>query len=248
MLLIHLIQGSGSGCVKVDAVRQPVTDSGIIAVPTVLRWGRVHPSNPLVMSQQHLHFVLLDASVSMRNCHDDTLSTLNEQIGSLRTIQSEHPDQDVRFSICDFSDDFRMWFGPKTIGEIHDIRSDQYVLRGNTALWDGLGTLITRTIDKVGEDAPARGISISIMVLTDGFENASRVFSSGALRLLIDNLTQKGWEFRFIGADIDPMAVSRDLGFDARRTRRFSKRDIRKSNAYMRDEVREMIRRKKGMI
>ena len=234
--------------VKVDVVRFPVPDSGIIAVSTVLRWDRIHPPNPPVMSQQHLHFVLLDASVSMRNCYDDTLSTLNEQIGSLRTIQSEHPDQDVRFSICDFSDDFRMWFGPKSIGEIHDIRSDQYVLRGNTALWDGLGTLITRTIDKVGEDAPARGISISIMVLTDGFENASRVFSSGALRLLIDNLTQKGWEFRFIGADIDPMAVSRDLGFDARRTRRFSKRDIRMSDAYMRDEVREMIRRKKGMI
>ena len=200
------------------------------------------------MSQQHLHFVLLDASASMRDCYNGTLSTLNEQIASLRTIQSEHPDQDVRFSICDFSDDFRMWFGPKSIGEIHDIRPDQYVLRGNTALWDGLGTLITRTIDKVGEDAPAKGTSISIMTLTDGHENASRVFSSGALRLIIDNLTQKGWEFRFIGADIDPMAVSRDLGFDARRTRRFSKKDIRLSDAYMRDEVREMIRRKKGMI
>ena len=185
------------------------------------------------MSEKHIHHVLLDASGSMQSCYDSTLSTLNEQIVSLRTVQKDHPDQDVRFSISDFSDDYRMWFGPKPIGDIHDIRDDQYQLRGCTALWDGLGTLITRTVDHVGEDAPAKGTSVSIMVLTDGYENASRVFSPGALRALIDRLTQKGWEFRFIGADIDPLAVTRDLGIDAGRTVRFSKEHLDHSSDYM---------------
>jgi hypothetical protein len=198
------------------------------------------------MSQQpHIHHVLLDAAGSMQSCHDATLAALNGQIASLRSVQAEHPDQDVRFSISDFSDDYRMWFGPKSIGEIHDISEEQYQLRGSTALWDGLGTLITRTVDHIGEDAPSKGTSVSIMILTDGFENASRIFSPGALRLLIDNLTAKGWEFRFMGADIDPLAVSRDLGFDARRTRHFSKRAMHEVDGYMASEVRSYLNAKK---
>lgn len=200
------------------------------------------------MSEKHIHHVLLDASGSMQSCYDSTLSTLNEQIVSLRTVQQDHPDQDIRFSISDFSDDYRMWFGPKPIGDIRNIRDDQYQLRGCTALWDGLGTLITRTVDHVGEDAPAKGTSVSIMVLSDGYENASRIFTAGALRLLINKLTEKGWEFRFVGADIDPLSVSRDLGFDARRTRRVSKAYMAEAGDYMSLEVDSIIRRKKGMI
>ncbi len=184
---------------------------------------------PSIMKQTkhtHVHHVLLDASGSMQDCYDTTLSTLNEQIASMRELQKQFPEQDVKFSISDFSDDYRMWFGPKSIGKIREVGQDDYQLRGCTALWDGLGTLITRTVDHLGEDAPDKGTTVSIMVLTDGYENASRVFTAGALRMLIDRLTQKGWEFRFIGADIDPLEVSRDLGIDARRTASFSKEDL----------------------
>ena len=143
------------------------------------------------MSQTHIHHVLMDASGNMQSCYDTTLAALNGQIASLRSVQEEHR-TDVRFSISDFSDDYRMWFAPKSIGEIHDISEDQYQLRGSTALWDGLGTLITQDRHHIGEDAPAKGTSVTIMILTDGFENSSRIFSPGALRLLIDNLTAKG--------------------------------------------------------
>ena len=174
----------------------------------------------------HVHHVLLEASGSMQDCYDSTLSTLNEQIASMRELQKQFPEQDVKLSISDLSDDYRMWFGPKSVAKIRDVGQDDYQLRGCTALWDGLGTLITRTVDHLGEDAPDKGTTVSIMVLTDGYENASRVFSAGALRMLIDRLTQKGWEFRFIGADVDPLAVSRELGIDARRTARFSKAEL----------------------
>lgn len=189
------------------------------------------------MKQTHIHHVLLDASGSMQNCHDITLSTLNEQIASMRLLQEKYPDQDIRFSISDFSDDYRMWFGPRSIGQVKDVGEQDYQLRGCTALWDGLGTLITRTVDHIGEDAPAKGTSVSIMTITDGYENASRTFSPGALRMLIDRLTTKGWEFRFIGADIDPLAVTRDLGIDAGRTVQFSKANLHHSSDYMTLEV-----------
>ena len=185
------------------------------------------------MKQKHIHHVLLDASGSMADCYNMTLSTLNEQIASMRNLQKKFPDQDIRFSISDFSDDYRMWFPPKSIGQVSKVGEQDYQLRGCTALWDALGTIITRTVDHVGEDAPAKGTSVSIMVVTDGYEKASRVFTPGALRALIDRLTQKGWEFRFIGADIDPLAVTRDLGIDADRTVRFSKEHLDHSSDYM---------------
>jgi len=200
------------------------------------------------MKQKHIHHVLLDASGSMADCYNMTLSTLNEQIASMRNLQKKFPDQDIRFSVSDFSDDYRMWFPPKSIGQVSKVGEQDYQLRGCTALWDALGTIITRTVDHVGEDAPEKGTSVSIMVLTDGFENASRIFSSGALRLLIDKLTEKGWEFRFVGADIDPLAVSRDIGMDASRVRRFAKDEMMEVTAYMSAEVDRSIRRKKGWI
>ena len=208
--------------------------------------GPPSTSKPLhTMKQDHLHYVLLDASGSMQNCYDTTLSTLNEQSAAMREVQKNNPDQNIKFSVSDFSDDYRMWFAPKPIGEIREFREEQYQLRGCTALYDALGTLITRTIDHVGEDAPSKGTSISIMTLTDGYENASRIFSSGALRLLIDNLTQKGWEFRFIGADVDPLEVGRAIGMDARRTRRFAKEELDGYSPYMHAEVHGIIAEKR---
>ena len=137
--------------------------------------------------------MLLDASGSMQDCYDVTIAALNGQIKSLREVQEKYPDQDVRFAISDFSNDYRLWFAPRSIHDVFEVSNEQYQLRGATALWDGLGTLITRTIDEVGSDAPETGTSVSIMVLTDGFENASRTFSPGALRLLMDMLKNKGW-------------------------------------------------------
>ena len=66
--------------------------------------------------------------------------------------------------------------------------------------------------------------------------------------MLIDKLTEKGWEFRFVGADIDPLAVSRDIGMDASRVRRFAKDEMMEVTAYMSAEVDRSIRRKKGWI
>ena len=197
------------------------------------------------MKQAHLHHILLDASCSMQDCHQLTVSTLNEQVAAMREVQKSHPDQKVKFSISDFSNDYRMWFGPKPIDEIREISEEQYQLRGSTALYDGLGTLIARTIDHVGEDAPSKGTSISIMVLTDGYENASRFYSAGAVKLMMEKLTEKGWEFRFIGADIDPMEVGRSLGMDVRRTKRFRKDQVDGFSGYMRDEVCFAIAEKK---
>ena len=205
----------------------------------------IHLNPPNLMKQVHLHHILLDASGSMQNCHQLTVSTLNEQVASLREVQKLHPEQEVKFSISDFSNDYRMWFGPKPIAEIREITEENYQLRGTTALYDGLGTLIARTIDHVGEDAPSKGTSITIMVLTDGYENASRFYSAGALKMLMDKLTEKGWEFRFMGADIDPLEVGRHLGIDASRSRRFSKDRLGDSVAYMSQEVSYAVAEKK---
>ena len=226
--------------------RQWDKSGGNFVRPTAPRWGCSTSHQSLhTMKQVHLQHILLDASGSMQDCHQRTVSTLNEQIAALHEVQKQHPDQEVKLSISDFSDDYRMWFGPKPMGEIRNISEDQYQLRGITALYDGLGTLISNTIAHVGEDAPAKGTSISIIVLTDGYENASRFYSAPALKLLMDKLTEKGWEFRFIGADIDPMEVGRSLGMDARRTRRYRKEHLDDSSMYMADVARYSIAMKK---
>ena len=48
----------------------------------------------------------------MQDCYDVTIAALNGQIKSLREVQEKYPDQDVRFAISDFSNDYRLWFAP----------------------------------------------------------------------------------------------------------------------------------------
>ena len=64
----------------------------------------------------------------------------------------------------------------------------------------------------------------------------------------MDKLTEKGWDFRFVGADIDPLDVSRDLGMDRSRVARFRKEEMYEASNYMAAEVNYALRRKKGMI
>lgn len=102
---------------------------------------------------------------------------------------------------------------------IRPLTEKDYVVGGSTALLDAIG----RTIHKIGtaqkNTAPDyRAGKVLFVIITDGEENASRLYSAGQIRSMIERQKDRyGWEFIFLGANIDAVETAGKFGIDADR-------------------------------
>jgi hypothetical protein len=99
-------------------------------------------------------------------------------------------------------------------GSIKDAPAYKIEPRGSTALLDAIG----KTVTEVGEELAAREEAdrpdkVMFVIITDGFENASRYFSKAKIREMITHQTEKySWNFDFLGANQDAVLVGEELG------------------------------------
>ena len=93
-----------------------------------------------------------------------------------------------------------------------------YEVRGTTALLDAIGDALKhiKNVHKYArdEDRPQKTLFV---ITTDGMENASVKFSYRDIKRLIAKQKELGWEFIFLGANIDAVEVAGHIGIDARR-------------------------------
>jgi len=95
----------------------------------------------------------------------------------------------------------------------------EFNVRGSTALLDAIG----RTIDKIGNaqkhtTEDERAEKVMFVITTDGMENASREYSYDKVREMIERQKEKyGWEFIFLGANIDAVETAARFGISAGR-------------------------------
>ena len=94
-----------------------------------------------------------------------------------------------------------------------------YTVRGCTALIDAIGSTVSH-IESVHryarpEDVPANTLFV---ITTDGMENASREYTADKVRKMIEQKKKQGWEFLFIGANIDAVGTAKGFGISADRS------------------------------
>ncbi len=100
------------------------------------------------------------------------------------------------------------------IAEVPELTNKEYFARGCTALIDAVGTSVKHIarIHKYArrEDVPDRTLFV---IITDGLENASRRYSSDEVKKMIEHEKEKyGWEFLFLGANIDAVETAKHFG------------------------------------
>lgn len=105
------------------------------------------------------------------------------------------------------------------------LTEDEYYPRGSTALLVAIGKTILRIDEKrkklPGSMIPAKtifAIFTIFTITTDGHENSSREFSCPDIKRMIEAHKEMGWEFIFIGANIDSVTVAEGMGIDASRS------------------------------
>jgi uncharacterized protein YegL len=100
----------------------------------------------------------------------------------------------------------------------------EYFTRGSTALLDAVGKTINDVGRRLNETAEEkRPGKVIFVITTDGLENASREFSYGEVKRMITHQTEKyGWEFVFMGANIDVAEEGDKLGIKANQSFAFA--------------------------
>ena len=151
---------------------------------------------------------ILDRSGSMFGLEADTIGGFNAMLEKQKAIASP-----VLISTVLFNDKSEVIHDRCNIADIPQLTEKDYEVSGCTALLDAIGDAVKhiRNVHRYirPEDVPARTLFV---ITTDGMENASRRFSGDEVRKLIESQKEKGWEFLFLGANIDAVETARNFG------------------------------------
>ena len=157
---------------------------------------------------------ILDRSGSMAGLEDDTIGGFNAMIEKQKGEPGE-----AYVSTVLFDNVSEVIHDRVDIQKIEPITEADYYVRGCTALLDAVGTAIHHigNVHKYAreEDRPEKTIFV---ITTDGMENASRKYSYDRLKAMIQRQKETyGWEFIFLGANIDAAREAARFGIDADR-------------------------------
>ena len=152
---------------------------------------------------------ILDKSGSMSGLESDTIGGFNSFINKQKQAEGE-----CLVSTVLFADNSEVLHDRVSLEKIEPLSEKDYVPMGCTALYDALGNAIRHiaNIHKYARksDVPQKTVFV---VITDGYENASRFFTHSRLKALIEKQKKEyDWEFLFIGANIDAEATAVNIG------------------------------------
>lgn len=152
---------------------------------------------------------ILDRSGSMAGLESDTIGGFNAMIEKQKKEAGE-----CYISTVLFDDVSEVLHDRVKLSDIRPMTDKEYTVRGCTALIDAIGGVIHHigNIHKYArpEDVPEHTMFI---ITTDGMENASHRYSSDEVKRMIERQKERyGWEFLFIGANIDAVETAKRYG------------------------------------
>ncbi|MGN1339215.1 MAG: hypothetical protein ACI4WS_02880 [Oscillospiraceae bacterium] len=152
---------------------------------------------------------ILDMSGSMADLTSDTIGGFNSMIEKQRAQEGE-----VLVSTVVFNDQSRVIHDRTPLSKVERLTNRDYTPCGCTALLDAVGSAIHHigNVHKYAraEDVPAKTLFV---ITTDGMENSSRFYDSKRVKSMIKRQQSKyGWEFVFLGANIDAVETAGNIG------------------------------------
>lgn len=164
------------------------------------------------MSKTVQNLVILDKSGSMQAIRGQAVAGVVETIKTIQSLQQKHPEIEQRITLVAFC-------SCSTISLLKNVPAmtvdtdavNAYQPCCGTPLYDAVGSSCTEMAKLVGNNQET---AVSVTIITDGYENASKTWTRPALHELIEQYKAQGWLFAYIGTDHDVTAVSHGLGID----------------------------------
>lgn len=158
--------------------------------------------------------LVVDCSGSMNSHREQTIQSVN----SFLEVQRES-DVETKITTCFFNDIVKT-SQPKLVHDHGELTLNDYHCSGYTALLDAIGHTITT-------HQPVPGELTMVAIMTDGMENASQKYSLIEVKRLIEENTEEGWLFTFLGADLSSSRDADDIGIKKENQKFFKKTDMK---------------------
>jgi Mg-chelatase subunit ChlD len=154
---------------------------------------------------------ILDKSGSMAGLEADTIGGFNAMLMKQQKAQGE-----AIVTTALFNHQYELLHDRINVRGISPITEKDYEVGGTTALLDAIGSTIQKIINvqkRTSEEERAE--KVLFVITTDGMENASKEYSAGKIKKMVQYQKEKfGWEFMFLGANIDAISTAARFGID----------------------------------
>lgn len=162
---------------------------------------------------------ILDRSGSMAGLESDTIGGFNAMLEKQKKLDGE-----CLVSTVLFDNESEVIHDRVRLEKVNPMTYRDYFVRGCTALLDAIGGAIHHigNVHKYArdEDVPEKTLFV---ITTDGMENASRRYDADKVRHMVERQKEKyGWEFIFLGANIDAVSEASRIGIGADRAVTFT--------------------------
>lgn len=161
---------------------------------------------------------VLDKSGSMGGLEKDTIGGYNSMLKKQQGIEG-----DCRITTVLFDHEYALLHERIDLEAVGPLTEEEYQIGGSTALLDAIG----RTIHKIAHAQKHtaddyHGKKVIFIIITDGEENSSREYSVERIKAEIEQKKAKdGWEFIFLGANIDAIQTASQFGISAERAQNY---------------------------
>ena len=161
---------------------------------------------------------ILDRSGSMAGLEADTIGGFNAMVEK----QKKEPGEALLSAVL-FDNESQVIYDRADIRKVEPMTDRQYQVRGCTALLDAIGGAVHHiaNVHKYAreEDRPGKTVFV---ITTDGMENASRRYTYAQVQKMVKHEQEKyGWEFLFLGANMDAISAARSFGIREDRAVRY---------------------------
>lgn len=155
---------------------------------------------------------LLDRSGSMSGLESDTIGGYNSMLDK----QKKEPGEATVTTVL-FDHSCELLHDRIAIQDVQPMTGKQYQVFGCTALLDAIGMTVQRIACVQKHTAPEkRADKVLFVIITDGMENASREYTYAKVQSMVAHEKEKyGWEFLFLGANIDAISTAARVGIGA---------------------------------
>lgn len=157
---------------------------------------------------------ILDRSGSMSGLEEDTIGGFNAMLEKQKKEKRK-----INVTTVLFDNQYELLHDRLQIEGLEKMDAQQYYVRGTTALLDAVGKTIQKIIGVQKNTSPDyRADKVVFVIITDGMENASVKYTRGQIKEMISyQQDQYGWEFLFMGANMDAVAEASHYGISSKR-------------------------------
>lgn len=162
---------------------------------------------------------ILDRSGSMSGLESDTIGGFN----SLLEKQKKEDGEAIITTVI-FDDRYEILHDRINLRGVAPITDKEYFVRGSTALLDAVGKTINKLVRVQRHTADdEKAGNVMFVIITDGMENASREYNYDKVNNMISHQKNRyGWEFVFLGANIDAVATAERFGISKERATNYN--------------------------